>query len=98
MNTKRTTEETSTSSPKNALIRFGEELAYQQPERQAILHDPRDKLRVGDCGAENAKEQINIFAIHRILSNSSSVGKLMETFSKSAHVLSVSSCAGQMGL
>ena len=97
MNTKRTTEEEHVQ-PEERADSVGEELACQQPERQAILHDPWDKLRVGDCGAENAKEQINIFAIHRILSNSSSVGKLMETFSKSAHVLSVSSCAGQMGL
>ena len=56
--------------PEERADSVGEELAYQQPERQAFLHDPRDKLRVGDCGAENAKEQIDIFAIHRILSNS----------------------------
>jgi hypothetical protein len=33
---------------------------------KSILKKPRKKLRVGNCNAKQAKEQVNVFAIHRI--------------------------------
>src|SRR5260370_670317 len=43
-----------------------EKLTDKQPKLQSVFHHPRDELRVRNGRASDAKEQVNILAIHSV--------------------------------
>jgi len=47
----------------------GEELTDKQTEVQAVVHDPRDELRVRESSSEDGEEQVNVFLLHGLASH-----------------------------
>jgi myo-inositol-1-phosphate synthase len=50
--------------PEERADAVGEELTHEQTDVHPVFQNPRHELRVRDRRAEDAKNQINIFAIH----------------------------------
>jgi hypothetical protein len=46
----------------------GKELTDEQTELKAVLHDPRDELRIRESSSKDGEEQVNVFLFHGLVS------------------------------